>query len=199
MKRFALVLLILTVIGGSVFAFDLTSFPSPIKKGDILLSPALNIGSSGYSGGSNLSNHFSVGAAAQVDYAMGFPIAITFGGEVGFMTWTGSGKFMAIPILFRAAWHPNFEVANLDTYITLKAGVSIGMTDNDSGDPRKIGFAWGSNIGARYFFSGKMAVFGELGWDYYPVANYDYKVLGYSYDYSVYLYKWFSAGVTFIF
>ena len=160
-KKFLLVLLVIVIAGGSAFAFDAATFPSPIKPGDWLISPTIGLGSYGGWG-------FALGITGAVEYAL--PIPLTVGGEVGAAF--GFGYFwnsMAIPILGKVAWHPNFEVPNLDVYVTLKLGADIGILLDDYNDGKKVGagFAFGFNTGARYFFTPKIGVFGELGWEDY--------------------------------
>ena len=194
MKKILLLLLILITVGGSVFAFNINTFPSPIQPGNWLISPALNIGYFGWSGG-GYSNNFLIGFAGRFDRAMNFPVAITFGGEVSLNLAAGADStLMAVPLMFRVAWHPNFEVPNLDVYAAFKLGVGIGIApDVSSSDIRKFGFAWGTDIGVGYFFNKSIGVFGELGWNYYPL----YKWTWTYYSWGVYGYNWFTAGVTF--
>ena len=171
MKKIVLVLLIFTVVGGAAFAFDLESFPDPIEEGNLLISPVLNLG--GFGG------WMMLGITGAVDYAL--PIPFMVGGEVGVAFTTLSGGPVMIPILARFSWHPNFEVDNLDTYLRIKLGYTIGIGGRwYYGWGGFGGFSFGSTLGVRYFFNDTMGVFGELGWD----------VWGWVYTY-------FHVGVTF--
>jgi hypothetical protein len=201
MKKICLVLLILAVVGGAAFSFDLKSFPSPIKPGSLLLNPTVNMGSYGASvsgGGSSETDTggFGLGITLSADYAL--PIPLTVGLETGFGTaFDDDFDGIVIPILARVAWHPNFEVPNLDTYITLKLGYSVATGDGLDG-----GFSGGGNVGARYFFSPKIAVFGELGYDRYTMGSDEinipgfYGYGGYKLEWSYYMYTWFHTGIT---
>jgi len=191
MKKIFLVLFILAVAGGAVFAFDISSFPSPINKGDILLSPTLSLGNFGISGaGDSDSGDFALGATFSFEYALPLPFALTVGAESGIaIDLEGDMDGVAIPILARASWHLNFEVPNLDPYVTLKLGYTIWTTEGADG-----GFSFGFNAGARYFFSPTMAVFGELGYDRYTLMSESIPYYG---DLTLYIFTWFHAGVTF--
>jgi len=199
MKKLVLILLILAVVGGSAFAFDIHSFPAPIQKGSIMISPTFGIGNYYYSGA-------VLSFMAQIDYALPISIALTVGGEVGFAmtTWKAdyyTYKPFAIPILARVAWHPNFEVRGLDPYVAIKMGAAIGLL----GGTKKYGsyeykgrsgFAFGFNVGCRYFFNNTIGVFGELGYDQYWVGVKE-KGPVYEYKWSWPMRTFFRLGVTF--
>jgi hypothetical protein len=183
MKKIFLVLVALLVMGVAVSAFDLWSFPSPISAGNILVSPTFNYGRY-YTWSSAL------GVSVSVDYALGF-FPLTVGGEGGITFLTGSGwtgsSFMTVPIFGRVAWHPNWEIPNLDTYIMLKLGFALVLDDGASG-----GFASGGSVGGRYFFSKSMGAFAEFGYDNIPVHT-DW------YSWAAYIRTFVHAGVTFRF
>ena len=187
MKKVVLVLVILAVVGGSAFAFDLFSFPDPIEEGDFLISPTIHLGSMiglGSWGGVML------GITGALDYALPLPIPFMAGGEVGFAFFTSSYGPKLVPILGRFSWHPNFEVDGLDTYVRVKIGYAIGFGDSGYRNAGwSGGFAFGTTTGARYFFNDMIGVFGELGWDGYRVS-YDY-----DYDYGYYWSSLFSFWV----
>ena len=179
MKKLFLVLLVLVVVGGTAFSFDAKSFPAPIKKGSFLISPTFGIGTYYYSGA-------TLAFIGVFDFALPINFGLTLGGEVGFAMTTYSDwdygydyRPFAIPILFRAFWHPNFEVKGLDPYVGMKMGLAIGIIGGDK-DYKvggygyeykgRSGFAMGLNVGCRYFFSNAIGVFGELGYDQYWVG-----------------------------
>jgi hypothetical protein len=202
MKKVFLVLALAALLGGTAFSFDLTTFPASIQKGDILISPAFNFGS--YYGWASV-----IGITGSVEYALPTPIALAVGGEVGFATVLGddygggySYGLSAVPIFAKASWHPNFEVAKLDTYVSLKLGWALGfLSDAPEGMSNPGGFSYGTNVGARWFLTDTIAIFGELGYDHYNMSM-DYKYDdGYGYSgtlhWTYYMYTWFHAGVTF--
>ena len=194
MKKIVLVLLIFAVVGGTAFAFDISSFPDPIEPGNILISPTFNLGGLfGYGA--------MLGITAAGDYAL--PIPFMVGLESGFAFLTVSGGPKLIPILARFSWHPNFEVDSLDIYARLKLGYTVGF---GSVGAREYGhwsggFSFGTTAGVRYFFSDVVGVFGDLGWDGYGVSyrwndDYDgYYSRGYRFTWWVYTYL--HVGVSF--
>ena len=199
MKKLVLVLLILAVVGGTAFSFNIKTFPSPIKKGDFMISPTFSFGS--YWGLAS-----AIGITGAFDYALPTPIALTVGLEAGVGmvvgTWVGD-DLMCLPILARIAWHPNFEVKNLDTYATLKLGYNVNLTsDKTEYYTYKGGFSYGFNVGARYFFSNNIGIFGELGYDRWGLS-YEYTFPGYygyggyTNSFSYYIYTWVHLGITF--
>ena len=188
MKKVVLVLVILAVVGGSAFAFDLFSFPDPIEEGDILISPTIHLGGISYGWGLGV----MLGISGAVDYALPLPIPFMAGGEVGFAFFTSKGGPMLIPILGRFSWHPNFEVDGLDTYTRFKIGYAIGFGEGWGG-----GFSFGTTAGVRYFFTDNIGVFGELGWDgYYVSIDYD-DYWGYWGSWGYWAYTFLHVGVTF--
>ena len=194
MKKIILLLLILVVVGGSVFAFDISTFPSPIQPGNLLISPTISIGRffSWWDYG------FLLGITGAVEYAL--PIPLTVGGEVGVAFGFGEYGVIGIPILAKVAWHPNFEVPNLYTYITLKLGASLGFPTGEAKNDTKggAGFAYGFNAGVRYFFTPTIGVFGELGWDQYRYSiKYDGGYYYGSWKYKGWMGSFFHAGITF--
>lgn len=196
MKRLVLVLLILVVIGGTAFSFDISSFPDPIGKNSVMISPTFNLGRYALTDWSYGTTAFSFGMTVAFDYALPIPFALTAGLETGFITQSSSAfKFLAIPILTRVAWHPNFEVRGLDPYVALKLGLSIGTGYKSDYSLSNVNFAWGGNVGCRYFFNDTIGIFGELGYDNIPLV----KVSLWYTSYTVYYNPYFHFGVTFRF
>jgi len=200
MKKFVLSFLILAVVGGAAYSFNPKTFPSPINKGNILISPTLNLGS--FAGGWG---GVVIGGSAALDYAL--PVPLMVGAEVGFAVATAEYGPKSVPILARISWHPNFEVKNLDVYLRVKLGYNIGFGDFKPWPGSQYGYEWGGGfsgggqLGVRYFFSKSMGVFGELGYDRYGL-NLKYTGpsgwgLG-SWGYAAgAMFTWFHAGVTF--
>ena len=214
MKKFLLVLVILAIVGGAAFAFDVNTFPSPIEKGSVLISPGFGLGSY-WSAGAGWGISTAFGGALAVDYALPINFALTLGAEAGFLysslDWgisSASGSLTTVPIMFRIAWHPNFEVKGLDVYAMLKLGFALGFW---GGDAKKYGgndvknpngFAWGTQVGVRYFFTDNIGIFGEFGLDRYNLkAKYTYDDYYGLYTYTVteraHITKFLSIGVTF--
>ncbi|MDR1785852.1 MAG: hypothetical protein LBR23_05230 [Spirochaetaceae bacterium] len=83
-----------------------------------------------------------------------------------------------IPIFLRIGYHPDLGIKNLDIYALGKAGYAIGFWTGDITDSKTItlsnpmGFAFGFDLGARYFFTRNLGVFVEVGFERY-VLPYD--------------------------
>ena len=203
MKKIFMILLVLAVVGGTAFAFDVKSHPAPIGKGSFMISPTFGIGTYYYSGA-------VISFMAQFDYALPINFGLTIGGEVGFAMTTYSGwgygytyKPFAIPILARVFWHPNFEVKGLDPYVGLKMGLAIGILGGTKkyGDYEakgRSGFAMGFNVGCRYLFNNSIGVFGELGYDQYWVGIKEKSSYWGDVKYYWPMRTFFRAGVTFL-
>jgi len=184
MKKIVLVLLILVVIGGTAFSFDISTFPSPIGKNSILISPMFNMGftpSYWY-----FDSWFVLGLTVPVDYCLPIPFALAVGLEFGFASTAKEfSDGVLLPVLVRVSWHPNFEVRGLDPYVITKIGFSIGASKYMKG-----GFSYGGGVGCRYFFNDFIGIFGDLGYDRYGVGG------DYWYD-AWYYYTFFHLGATF--
>lgn len=169
MKKLVLILLVLVVVGGSAFAFDIHSFPAPIEKGNLMITPMVGIGRYWWGG-------FALAIPVAIEYALPINFALSVGGETGVaFGFTGGDSFygtaILVPIMAKVAWHPNFEVNKLDTYIALKMGVAISFLAGASEVVKGgVGFAWGFDLGVRYFFTPKFSISGELGYDYYMIT-----------------------------
>jgi len=196
MKKFVLVLLILMAVVGSVYARpDLSIFPifpSPIQRGNVLLSPVIGLGVGvgwGFVG-------FGMSVTVAADYAL--PIPLMVGLETGAVFIFSSGAPVGIPIMARVSWHPNWGVKNLDTFVRFKIGYNIGVGGEVFGGKYIGGLALGFSIGARYFFSDLIGVFGELGWNgYWFGYKWDSTHFGTRYTASWPMGTFFSTGVTF--
>jgi hypothetical protein len=158
------------------FSFDVKSFPSPIQKNSVLISGGLAIGVFAPPDEYKYSALF--GGSVAVDYALPINFALTVGGEVGYSggrlkadddDFGGDISLGEIPIAIRVAWHPNWEVSNLDTYALVKVGYGIGfwLGDDVEGVKNPRGLIIGSNVGVRYFFIPALGVFLEGGYEFH--------------------------------
>lgn len=70
----------------------------------------------------------------------------------------------------RASYHPNFLVGEKhDVYAVVTVGIdAYSFTSNDPFFPEStsVGLLIGGSVGARYFFSPKFGIFGELGYSF---------------------------------
>jgi hypothetical protein len=201
-RKIAAVIILAALVAGSASALDFTTFPSPIEKGCLLISPNIGLGSF-YSG---WASETLFGGDVAVDYALPINFALTVGGELGFY---GSklGGFAGydatvglIPILGRVAWHPNWEVKGLDTYVMFKLGIGMGFwggSDKPDGITNPFGFSYSFNIGGRYFFTDMIGAFLEVGYEYYFLDyEYDLGKLG-TYTAHAFGDKFLTLGATF--
>jgi hypothetical protein len=175
--RGILVLALVLGIAAAGYSFDAKTFPDPIQKGSILISPGFGLGTF-FPGITGSSSSTLVGGSVAVDYALPINFALTVGGEIGFSgskleSWAGhdpDSSFFGIPLIARVAWHPNWEVRNLDTYILAKLGYDIGFWGGDMGDAdvkNPHGVVFGTNIGICYFFTPSIGAFFEGGYEYH--------------------------------
>lgn len=170
--------------GASASAWDasyLLTYPKPIEKGNWLLDLGIGFGLGG-------SNTLIPPILFTAEYAL--PIAdlpFTIGGLVGFAWshWESGDKsnkknywerdWIHIPVGFRIAYHFNWGVDKLDTYVTTTLGWDIaiytGTYYDGSGNKHDYDdeyngvdyFLFGTHIGARYYFIPNVGAFLELG------------------------------------
>jgi hypothetical protein len=112
-----------------------------------------------------------LGGTLGVDYALGIGFPLTVGAEIGFIKPIEPPPMWAMPVLVRAAYHPDLGISNLDFYVMAKAGISLSFLTGDFIGLEKnvIGFSYGGNVGCRYFVNDTTAMFLEGGYDYYPM------------------------------
>jgi hypothetical protein len=202
-KMWGMIVALVFGVAVAGFSFDVKTFPDPIQKGSFLISGGLGIGAfhpsfGFFDGGIDSAAFF--GASIIVDYALPINFALTVGGESGFygakinIPFDDSSALLEIPIIARVAWHPNWEVKNLDTYVLVKLGFGLGIITGDAGDHlnNPVGFIYGTNLGVRYFFTPKIGAFGELGYE----GNY-LKTRDSGWTYYFYATKFLTLGVTF--
>ncbi|MDR2485856.1 MAG: hypothetical protein LBD55_10730 [Treponema sp.] len=160
--------------GASASAWDasyLLTYPKPIEKGNWLLDLGIGFGLPGE--GSLLIPPIML----TVEYAL--PIAdlpFSVGGLVGlsgshWKSWQGSydHEYTAIYLSFggRIAYHFNWGVDKLDTYVTTTLGWTIGFRSWEWPGHKNNdiwgAFLFGTHIGARYYFIPNVGAFIELG------------------------------------
>jgi hypothetical protein len=168
MKKIILILVMTVCLVGMTSALDIVSFPDVIEPGSFMISPGMKFGF--YYGA-------ILGSTIGVDYALDIGIPLTVGGETGIIIPITS-KVLVMPIMARAAYHLDLGVTNLDPYIMLKAGFTFGfLTESNASTTNTVaigGFSFGADVGCRYFFNNRIAMFFEGGYDYYPITNYRY-------------------------
>lgn len=156
-----------------LFSATFASGQGRYAKGDVLLNAGLGLGYYYASGVPLLlSGEFAVNDVISVGPYLGFTSYNRNWG--GGTTW----KYTFLDIGVRGSYHFSelFEIRNeqVDVY----GGLSLGyLISNYSGDPVFGGydpypdvFRLGIHAGARYFFSDKVAGYGELGYGVAPLA-----------------------------
>ena len=168
------------VFGVSVsgFALDWTAYPDTIEKGNLIINAGVGFGTPLYG------DMTIPPIIASVDYALplgGLPF--TLGGFFGFnqskYEWSLAGygytyTYTGMAFGARLGYHPDFGVKNLDTYAALALGYYLfGAEAEYTGnwgiiaktEPAKYDtFYYGFNLGARYFFTGNIGIWAELGY-----------------------------------
>ncbi len=190
MNKLAIALMLIAGSAASIFAIDFKSYPEAFSAGNIAINAGAGYGKALY--GTTVIPPIS----ATVDYALpiaGLPFSV--GGLVGFTSskysysssYYGSYEYdySTIALGARIAYHPNFGIKKLDTYVGAMVGYYLingsasgtGYYANKEYDGSNGSFAWGSYIGARYFFMPNLAAFAELG------AGFTYATLGASFKF----------------
>jgi hypothetical protein len=177
MKKLFVLFLLIGCLSGSVFAFDIMSYPPPLSSGNILIDGGLGLGL-GYKGHIRIPPLF-----AQAEYALP-QLPISVGGGISFWQNSDSWAYNAgtvdrtysfLAILGRGNWHWGFNVNWLDLY----SGLSLGYRafwdhyKSNSGAPTPPknnygGFYWGLQVGAHFYFTPKIGAMVEVG---YPMMR----------------------------
>jgi hypothetical protein len=173
MKKVLLIIILTTFAVGTVHAQD------PVfVRGDKVLNLGIGLGGSYYTGTFFNTSIPPLSASLEWGFRDNFldveNLSLGLGGYVGFTryTWRFAGygwNYTDLIIGARGAVHYPF-VQNLDTYVGVILGPRIVIT-SDFGDiptgtasAATSGLAWSSFVGARYFFSPRFALMGELGY-----------------------------------
>jgi hypothetical protein len=156
----------------ALFALLLSAFLFAMDmKDSILLNAGANIGAfqPHFAGDDKIDNSLHVGGRLQFDYML--TQYVSLGLESGFSTAKiGDTDYSigTIPILARIAWHP-FVLEKLDPYIIGKFGYGFGFFTSQGNDYDWTdvcgGFTWSLNLGTRFFFTEKIGIFAEAGYE----------------------------------
>jgi hypothetical protein len=147
--------------------------------------------------------NLGLGGNVYVDYFLPINIPLSLGGEIGAdsSSFTAGGEtdtVMAVPILFRAAYH--FDLfPRLDLYLVGKIGYAFGFItsgaskeDFDSAG----GMAFGVDAGLAYYFSSVFGLFIEGGFDDYMVTSKFSYGGGSSYNVDTPFYRFVTLGIS---
>jgi hypothetical protein len=198
MKKLILALMLIACMSGMVSALDFTSFPAVIESGDIMVSPVFK--AAYYYGHPTLAYNLAF------DYALSVPL--TLGLEAGYLMRQipGYADVSSLPVMLRAAYHPNFGPDNLNIFLLLKAGYNIPLVNEVDFEYAKDkligGVSFGGSAGTRYFFNKTAGALLEFGYDFhtlnietvYPEPNSDWNK-----SEPWWLTTWLTVGITFKF
>lgn len=165
---------ILSLVCAIALALASTSaFAQEYKKGSIIINPGMGLGY-WYAG-----SGFAVGFAANAEFSITDDIAI--GPYIGFTHWNYGYSSYDISYNFidfgaRGSYHFGRLLKVKNEHFDPYAGAFLGFVtssnnydDNGYADPYDGAVRGGIYAGARYYFSDKFGVFGEVGVGYYPV------------------------------
>jgi hypothetical protein len=171
-KKLFLVLLILAVFAGSVFAFEFLSYPPPVSGGNVMVDTGIGFVYTGYNRGK-----FGIPPLfLQVEYALPVVVPISVGAGVSFYQWKypihgDTLKETFVTPAFRANWHWGFDVSWLDFYTGAWFGYTIWnlKSSNSFWDYLAVGSSgldWGFQAGVHFYFSNTIGVMVETGYPY---------------------------------
>ena len=174
MKKIVLIVLVLVVLCGSVFAFDLLSYPPPLSGGNILIDVGTGYY---YTGWSSLGTFGIPPLFVNAEYALPVEYPISVGAGVSFFQWKLKEFYydytlMAITPQARASWHWGFDVSWLDLYTGLSLGysiISVNWGENPGGlysAAGTSGLYWGAHVGAHFFFTKNIGAVVESGYPF---------------------------------
>jgi len=101
-------------------------------------------------------------------------IGLSYGIESGLTGGkTQNNIIFGIPIIFRIGWYPNFiKLDKMDFFIFGKLGWAFGIWGSHlEKDSTPNGVVAGINIGVRYYIIPKIAIYSEIGYNYYGLAR----------------------------
>jgi hypothetical protein len=177
-KRAAALIVMGCAVLGTASAQDLSN--GPVQPGNILVGVGAEYGS--YDPSLPLVKESPLfGGAVHADYVLPSVSWLTAGLEAGYNfsaldVPSGDASVCVIPILFRVGYRIGL-LPKLDAYAVAKIGGALGFWGGDAADSgwsAPSGLAYGGNIGARFFFTGKIGAFVEMGYEKYVLA-YDYE------------------------
>jgi hypothetical protein len=129
---------------------------------------------------SDMDSEIGFGGNIYADYLLPIDVPLSLGFEVGFDTASieeGGLKITgnAIPLLARVAWHFDL-MANLDLYLVGKIGYVLGFAELNYGGQSETedgfgGLGFGFDVGAAYYFTPRIGVFAEAGFDRYNLEK----------------------------
>jgi len=182
MKKIFLVLMVITMVAGSAFAFDILSYPTSLQGGNIQVDIGL-----GYSGWGSYSGWKMKipPLVASVEYCLPVAVPISVGGmfaisQYGWDFYSNhSATYTYLTFAARGNWHWGFEIDWLDLYTGLGIGYQH-FTQKWEGPNAAYyekwynynygGLYWGTQVGAHFYFIPMVGVVVEFGYPIYAKA-----------------------------
>jgi hypothetical protein len=178
MKKLFLLLVVLLVVGGSVSAFDILSYPPPLDGGgQIMINAGLGLEVAGWM--YSLFGDLTVPPLfVDVEYALPIKLPISVGGFMAYYQykynewwgWYAEGYLNFLTFGVRANWHWGFDVKWMDLYTGLSLGYR-GYWYNAHSSSYKTdfdysGFDLGELIGIHFYFSEHVGAVIETGYPF---------------------------------
>jgi hypothetical protein len=173
MKKLLLLLVVFVIGATGVFAFDILSYPPPVKGGNILVD--VGLGLTGV-----INGDISIPPLrANVEYALPVGLPISVGGLFAFHQNTykhstyGKWTWNHFAIGARGNWHWGIDVSWLDLYSGLFLGYVINTVSFDGNNSSEDEYkepsypALGVQVGAHFYFTEKIGLLVELGYPYW--------------------------------
>ena len=162
MKKIILCAVLLVCLGiGGAFAMDLTTYPDSVAANHPMFNLGIGFGNVWY-GSLRI---------PPILFSMDWPIALgglpfSLGAGVGIAQygWSSDYKYTYLLINGRVAYHFNFDVPKLDTYVMAALGVRLAFEDYYGTSYTHAWFDFGAAIGVRYFFIPAVGAYAELGY-----------------------------------
>jgi hypothetical protein len=189
MKRVLLVLVVFMLVCSVSFAWEILSYPPPLKGGDILIDAGLGLR------GLSANEKWRIPPLfVQFEYALPIKLPISVGGMAALYQWKweyiyrdNAGNYhdiTEIRTIFNAAgranWHWAFPVDWLDFYTGVHAGYRYGFVDVNKQVPGHVvnatnKFDWGTQAGAHFYFTKNLGAMAEFGYPYWIKAGVAFK------------------------
>jgi predicted porin len=142
-----------------------------VSGGFAISSMSVEVGSQSKDG------QIGFGGNVFVDYLLPIGIPLSLGLEAGYDTASISDDSLgtltgyAIPLLLRVAYHFDL-MANLDLYLVGKIGYAFGGGKQGSYSEDGVnGIGFGVDVGAAYYFTSRIGVFAEAGYERYGLEK----------------------------
>jgi len=188
MKKIVLVLLILVVVSGTAFSFDILSFPGPLRGGGaVMLDAGIGVLYTPWSIVGALIGKVRIPPLfLNIEYALPVGVPISVGGGVAFGQWTFYDYRLAqITPYTNVNWHWGFDASWLDLYTGLTIGyniVALQWRPDYTGTRTSVWgsntFHWGTHVGVHFYFAKVFGVMVEAGYPFFIKAALSFKFGG---------------------